>query len=159
MAVGSRELVGRDEELALLLALLDARDGLPAVAVVTGEAGIGKTTLWLAAVEAAQARGYLVLSCRPAEVEAAFSFVGLADLIGASSPTCCRSCRRSSGGRSRRRCCSATRRSMLMIARSQPLSWARCGSSPPTVLSASRSTMSSGWMRRHSRRFAMRSAP
>jgi DNA-binding CsgD family transcriptional regulator len=82
LAVGFRELVGRDEELASLLALLDARDGLPAVAVVTGDAGIGKTTLSLAAVEAAQARGYLVLSARPAEAEAAFSFVGLADLIG-----------------------------------------------------------------------------
>ena len=86
LAVGFRELVGREEELASLLALLDARDGLPAVAVVTGEAGIGKTALWLAAVEAAQARGYLVLSCRPAEAEAAFSFVGLADLIGGVVP-------------------------------------------------------------------------
>jgi DNA-binding CsgD family transcriptional regulator len=86
LAVGFRELVGRDEELASLLALLDARDGLPAVAVVTGEAGIGKTTLWLAAVEAAQARGYLVLTCRPSEAEAAFSFVGLADLIGGVVP-------------------------------------------------------------------------
>jgi DNA-binding CsgD family transcriptional regulator len=85
LAVGFRE-VGREEELASLLALLDARDGLPAVAVVTGEAGIGKTTVWLAAVEAARARGYLVLSCRPAEAEAAFSFVGLADLIGGVLP-------------------------------------------------------------------------
>jgi DNA-binding CsgD family transcriptional regulator/Tfp pilus assembly protein PilF len=54
---------------------------LPAAAVIVGEAGIGKTSLWLAAVEAARARGYLVLSCRPAEAETAFSFVGLADLI------------------------------------------------------------------------------
>jgi DNA-binding CsgD family transcriptional regulator len=82
LAVGFRELVGREEELASLLALLDARDELPAVAVVTGEAGIGKTTLSLAAVEGAEERGYLVLSCRAAEAEAAFSFVGLADLIG-----------------------------------------------------------------------------
>jgi DNA-binding CsgD family transcriptional regulator len=86
LAVGVRELVGREEELASLVALLDAREGLPAVAVVTGEAGIGKTTLSLAAVEAAEARGYLVLSCRPAEVDAAFSFVGLADLIGGVVP-------------------------------------------------------------------------
>jgi DNA-binding CsgD family transcriptional regulator len=82
LAVGFRELVGREEELASLLGLLDARDGLPAVAVVTGEAGIGKTTLWRACSEAAEARGYLVLSSRPAEAEARFSFVGLADLIG-----------------------------------------------------------------------------
>jgi DNA-binding CsgD family transcriptional regulator len=86
LAVGFRELVGRDEELASLLALLDARNRRCAVAVVTGEAGIGKTTLSLAAVEAAQARGSLVLSCRPAEAEAAFSFVGLADLIGGVVP-------------------------------------------------------------------------
>ena len=86
LKVGFRELVGREEELASLLALLDARDGLPAVAVVNGEAGIGKTTLWLAAVEAAEARGYRVLSARPAEAEAAFSFVGLADVIGGVLP-------------------------------------------------------------------------
>ena len=86
LAVRVSELVGREEELASLLALLNARDGLPAVAVVTGEAGIGKTALWLDAVEAARARGNLVLSCRPTEAEAAFSFVGLADLIGSVVP-------------------------------------------------------------------------
>jgi DNA-binding CsgD family transcriptional regulator len=82
MAVSVRHLVGREDELAALLDLLDAPDESLAFAVVVGEAGIGKTTLSLAAVEAAEARGYLVLSCRPAEAEAAFSFAGLADLIG-----------------------------------------------------------------------------
>ena len=82
MAVSVPHLPGREDELAALLDLLDASDDLPAAAVVVGEAGIGKTALWLEAVEAAQDRGYLVLSCRPSEVEARFSFVGLADLIG-----------------------------------------------------------------------------
>jgi DNA-binding CsgD family transcriptional regulator len=82
MAVNVRHLVGREDELAALLDLLSAPDGLFAAAVVVGEAGIGKTTLSLAAAEAAEARGYLVLSCRPSEAEARFSFVGLADLIG-----------------------------------------------------------------------------
>ena len=41
--------------------------------MVVGEAGIGKTALWLAATAAADKRGYLVFSCRPAEAEAAFS--------------------------------------------------------------------------------------
>ena len=50
--------------------------------MVVGEAGIGKTTLSLAAAEVAEARGYLVLSTRPSEAEARLSFVGLADLIG-----------------------------------------------------------------------------
>lgn len=86
MAVGVQRLVGREEEFAALLGLLEAPDKLPAVAAVAGEAGIGKTTVWLAAVEAAEERGYLVLSCRPAEAEAGFSFVGLADLIGRVVP-------------------------------------------------------------------------
>jgi DNA-binding CsgD family transcriptional regulator len=82
VAVGARHVVGREEEFAALLDLLETPTRLPAVAVVGGGAGIGKTTLWLAAAEAAEVRGYLVLSCRPSEVEARFSFVGLADLIG-----------------------------------------------------------------------------
>ena len=85
MALSVPRLAGREVELAALLELLDA-DELPATAVIVGEAGIGKTTLWLGAVEAAQARGFLVLSCRPVEAEAAFSFAGLADLIGGVLP-------------------------------------------------------------------------
>jgi DNA-binding CsgD family transcriptional regulator len=86
VAISVPHVAGREVELAALLDLLEATDELPATAVIVGEAGIGKTTLWLAAVEAAQARGYLVLSSRPAEAEAAFSFVGLADLIGGVLP-------------------------------------------------------------------------
>jgi DNA-binding CsgD family transcriptional regulator len=86
VAVGSRHLVGREEELASLGALLDSPDELPAVAVVVGEAGIGKTSLWLAAGEEARARGFRVLSCRPSETEAQFSFSGLADLVGGLVP-------------------------------------------------------------------------
>jgi DNA-binding CsgD family transcriptional regulator len=78
----TRHLCGRDEQLASLVALLDAPDRLPAAAVITGEAGIGKTAVWLAAVEEARARRFGVLSCRPSEAEARFSFSGLADLLG-----------------------------------------------------------------------------
>jgi DNA-binding CsgD family transcriptional regulator len=80
--VSVRHLVGREDELAALLDLLDEPDELPAAAVVVGEAGIGKTALWLACAEEAAARGYLVLSCRPSEAETRFSFSGLADLVG-----------------------------------------------------------------------------
>jgi len=86
LAVGVHNLVGREEELEPLLDLLDAPDQLPAVAAIVGEAGIGKTAVWLAALEAAEERGYRVLSCRAAEAEAGFSFVGLADLIGGVLP-------------------------------------------------------------------------
>jgi DNA-binding CsgD family transcriptional regulator len=82
VAPGTPNLVGRDEELASLLAVLDPPNGLPGAAVVVGEAGIGKTALWLAAVEEAAARGFVVLTCRPSDAEARFSFSGLADLVG-----------------------------------------------------------------------------
>lgn len=82
VATGIRPPVGRERELAALVHLLERTDELPAVAAVIGDAGIGKTTLSLAAAEAARMRGYRVLSCRPSETEARFSFSGLADLIG-----------------------------------------------------------------------------
>jgi DNA-binding CsgD family transcriptional regulator/tetratricopeptide (TPR) repeat protein len=75
-------LVGREEELDALITLLDDPELLPALAVVAGDAGIGKTALWLAAVEAAAAGGYLTLTCRPTEAEAGYAFAGLVDLIG-----------------------------------------------------------------------------
>jgi DNA-binding CsgD family transcriptional regulator len=82
VAVRSHRLVGRDEEFDSLVRLLDASDELPAAAAVVGEAGIGKTALWLAVVEEAAARGYVVLSCQPSEAEVRFSFSGLKDLLG-----------------------------------------------------------------------------
>ena len=101
MAVSVPHLPGREHELAALLDLVDAADELTAAAVVVGEAGIGKTALWLAAAEAAEERGYLVLSCRPSEAEARFSFVGLVDLIGAVVPDVLPELRGHSGGRSK----------------------------------------------------------
>ena len=83
MAIGTRALVGREEELSSLFALLDEPG---AKAVVAGDPGIGKTTLWLAVVEEARARGYVVLSCRPSESEARYSFSGLGDLLGGLMP-------------------------------------------------------------------------
>ena len=69
----------------------------------------------------------------------------------------CPSCRRSSGGRSKPRCCSVSRRSTPTTAPWPPPSSKPCDCSPATVRSASRSTTSSGWMRRRLRRSATRS--
>src|ERR1700737_4814088 len=82
VALTARHLVGREEELAAIVRLLDAPEQLPEVAVLPGEAGIGKTTLWLAGIDAAAARGYRIMSCRPSEAEPRFAFAGLADLLG-----------------------------------------------------------------------------
>ena len=49
--------------------------------MIEGEPGIGKTTLWRAALRAIETRGYQTLAARPAESEARLSYVSLADLI------------------------------------------------------------------------------
>ena len=74
-------VVGRDEELSFLRTFLDRPLGGPAALVLEGEAGIGKSTLWRAAVEAAQARGFRVLSSRPTEAEQGLAHAGLGDLL------------------------------------------------------------------------------
>jgi DNA-binding CsgD family transcriptional regulator len=79
--VTSGEIVGRDEELRSLSAFFERTAEGPAALVLEGEAGIGKSTLWLAGVEAALERGFRVLSSRPAEVEQGLSHVGLGDLF------------------------------------------------------------------------------
>ena len=81
MSTAARQLVGRDEELGTIVGLLDAADQLPGAAALPGEAGIGKTTLWQAGIEAASTRGYRILSSRPSGAETQFSFAGLADLL------------------------------------------------------------------------------
>jgi DNA-binding CsgD family transcriptional regulator len=77
------EVVGRDEELGSLHSFLDRRAAAegPTAFVLEGEAGIGKSTLWLAAVEAARERGFRVLSSRPAEPERGLAYAGLGDLF------------------------------------------------------------------------------
>ena len=78
----AHQLIGREEELATLVRLLDAREQLAGAAVLHGQAGIGKTSIWLAGIDAAAERGYRVLSCRPSEAETQLSYAGLDDLLG-----------------------------------------------------------------------------
>src|SRR5947209_4214537 len=72
-------LVGRESELGAIEAFLHSER--PRVLVIVGEAGIGKTTLWQAAVERCRAQGARVLIARPTESEARLAFAGLADLL------------------------------------------------------------------------------
>jgi DNA-binding CsgD family transcriptional regulator len=74
------DVVGRDTELATLHAFVAASDGAVAL-VLEGEPGIGKTTLWLAAVEEARRSGAPVLATRPAEAESTLAHVALGDLF------------------------------------------------------------------------------
>lgn len=75
------EIVSR-EELASLHAFIDApKPGGAAALVLEGEAGIGKSTLWLAGVEHARTKGIRVFSSQPAEAERGLSHAGLGDLF------------------------------------------------------------------------------
>jgi DNA-binding CsgD family transcriptional regulator len=74
-------VIGRDVELATLREFLSSDRELPAALILGGEAGIGKTTLWHAGVEIAQA-SHQVLVAQAASSEAEFPFASLSDLLG-----------------------------------------------------------------------------
>ena len=57
-------------------------DRQPSGLVIEGEAGIGKTTLWLAGVAEARERGFAVLSARAGQAETVLTYAALADLLG-----------------------------------------------------------------------------
>jgi hypothetical protein len=76
------ELVGREREAERLRAFFDASAvSVLRALVLEGEAGIGKSTLWLNGLELAGERGFRILSSRPAEAEHTLVFAGLGDLF------------------------------------------------------------------------------
>ena len=74
-------LFGRDLELTAMEQFLNSTLNWPSAVVIEGEAGIGKTTLWLETVRRAEERGMRALRARPAESEQKLSYVALADLV------------------------------------------------------------------------------
>ncbi|GAB3423615.1 helix-turn-helix transcriptional regulator [Flindersiella endophytica] len=77
----SAGVVGRALELEAISSFLDACATRPAVLLLEGDAGIGKTTMWQAAVERARDDGRRVLLARPAATEAQLLYACLADLL------------------------------------------------------------------------------
>lgn len=76
-------LVGRDAEVAAVAARLDALGAGPAqVLVLTGETGIGKSTLLAVIRERAAAAGHRVLSGTAVEFQADVPFVVVEDALG-----------------------------------------------------------------------------
>lgn len=80
-AEGTDLIVGRRAERDAVSALLDATQSGASALVLEGDAGIGKTTIWLEGIAEARQRDWWVLSCRPAEAEVALPFVALCDLL------------------------------------------------------------------------------
>ena len=80
-ASGRVELVGRDDAVDQVRAWAAGLDDGASCLAITGEPGIGKSTLWQVAAEAAGARGARVLAARPVEAELPLAYAALADLL------------------------------------------------------------------------------
>ena len=74
-------IVGRGAELEALNTFVDCLDRGPAMLVLEGEPGLGKTTLWQEGLQAAERRSFQVLMCRPVQAEAQLAFTALSDLL------------------------------------------------------------------------------
>jgi DNA-binding CsgD family transcriptional regulator/nucleoside-triphosphatase THEP1 len=75
-------VVSRSAEFGVVAQFLAAAAGQPSCLVIEGEAGIGKTTLWLSAVEQARERGFQVLSGRMAPTDSMSAYAAVVDLLG-----------------------------------------------------------------------------
>ena len=79
-------LVSRPVEVRAIHEFLQSVAEQTSGLVIEGEAGIGKTTLWLAAQDDARARGFEVLSARVGETESVLAYAAVADLLGDLDP-------------------------------------------------------------------------
>jgi DNA-binding CsgD family transcriptional regulator len=75
-------VLGRGAEIEAAGAVFDRLTEGPLALLIEGPAGIGKTTMWHAAIAAALDRGARLLTTRAAETEARLAFSGLGDLLG-----------------------------------------------------------------------------
>jgi DNA-binding NarL/FixJ family response regulator len=86
LQVSAGKLVGRAAEFGRLTRLLDqASAGEPVVALVSGDAGMGKTRLVTEVTMAAARQGFMVLSGRCAELGDSVPYLPLADALRSAS--------------------------------------------------------------------------
>src|ERR1700722_17977507 len=82
LRVPAGRMVGRDEELGRLLTLLDdAEAGQAVAALVSGDAGVGKSRLVREVTKLAAERGFTVLSGQCAELGDSVPYLPLADAL------------------------------------------------------------------------------
>lgn len=80
----SSAMVGRESELSGACGFLDEATRRACWLVLSGEPGIGKTTVWSAVLDEATARAAHVLVARPSEGESTLPFAALTDLFGST---------------------------------------------------------------------------
>ncbi|WP_137145555.1 AAA family ATPase [Mycolicibacterium sp. CR10] len=74
-------IVGRCAELGAVSELLSCGRVDPSRLLLEGAPGIGKTTVWSAALDLAREQGYRVLSTRPTASESVLAYASLADVL------------------------------------------------------------------------------
>ena len=79
-------MISRSAEFRAVSEFLLSAERQPTGLIVEGDAGIGKTTIWLAAVAAARDRGFLVFSARAGQAESVLAYAAVADLLGDVDP-------------------------------------------------------------------------
>jgi tetratricopeptide (TPR) repeat protein len=75
------DVIGRESELAIIHRFLDAIPTGPSALLLSGDPGIGKTTIWKEGLAGAIQRRYRTLSCGPVEAETRLSYAALGDLL------------------------------------------------------------------------------
>jgi DNA-binding CsgD family transcriptional regulator len=75
------DVIGRESELAILHSFLDSIPTGSSALLLSGDPGIGKTTVWKEGLADAQLRRYRTLSCGPVEAETRLSYAALGDLL------------------------------------------------------------------------------
>lgn len=79
-------VVSRETQASAIGDFLTAVVAAPAALVMEGEPGIGKTTLWLEAIERARADGCYVMVARPVAAESVLAYAALADMLNGVDP-------------------------------------------------------------------------
>jgi MoxR-like ATPase len=74
-------IVSRRAAEQALVGVLDDACRRPSALLIEGDPGIGKTTLWLDALNRARDRGFRLLTSRAAAAESVLAYTTLADLL------------------------------------------------------------------------------
>ncbi|HSL10436.1 MAG TPA: ATP-binding protein, partial [Actinomycetota bacterium] len=74
-------MIGRESELATLHRFLDSIPAGPSALLLSGDPGIGKTTVWKEGLAGAELRRYRAVTCGPVEAETRLSYAALGDLL------------------------------------------------------------------------------
>nr|WP_268778112.1 AAA family ATPase [Mycolicibacterium malmesburyense] len=75
-------VIERPAEFRAVSDFLQSVDSGPCALVIEGDAGAGKTTLWLAGISAARDRGLRILTARAGQAETTLAYAAVADLFG-----------------------------------------------------------------------------